>query len=228
MNTLRKKSRAHTLHTQAGFSMVEVLVTLIILMVGLLGLAGLMVQSQRSELESYQRVQAIILLQDMVGRINANRNVAVCYAFTTTPSAGTPYVGTTGANLLTAVPTTCAAVTTATALQTTLLGQDITAWQNLLNGAAETFGGNNAGAMVGARGCVSYDATTVLPQLDPTTGLPNGLFLAGTGIYTVSVAWQGTGDTFAPPASLNCGKNLYGAETRRRVVSQTLRIASLT
>ena len=83
---------------QSGFSMIEVLVTLIILLVGLLGLAGLMVQSQRSEVESYQRVQALILLKDMVGRINANRKVASCYAFTptvlTNPAATGTFLGT--------------------------------------------------------------------------------------------------------------------------------------
>ena len=64
-------------------------IILFILLVGLLGLAGVMISSQRAELESYQRVQGLIILQDIVGRINANRNVAACYAFTTNAAAGT-------------------------------------------------------------------------------------------------------------------------------------------
>lgn len=197
--------------------MIEVLVSLVILMVGLLGLAGLMVQSQRSEMESYQRVQALVLLQDMVGRINANRNVASCYNFTTAIASGTPFLGTGAA----AIPT-CG---TGTALQNTRAVSDMTAWDLLLKGAAETTGGSNAGAMVGARGCVSYNSTAA-----PAAGGPlldtNGVQLAGTGVYTVEVVWQGTSDTFSPVA-LNCGKTLYGAETRRRVVDLTFRIASI-
>lgn len=198
--------------TQTGFSMIEVLVTLIILLIGLLGLAGVMIQSQRSEMESYQRVQGLILLQDIVGRINANRKVASCYAFTTDTSAGTPYLGT----LATAAPAAC---TTGTTAQNTQVSTDLTAWNDLLNGAAETSGGN-VGAMIGARGCISYDNTTLLN--DTTTGAP----ITGTGIYTVAVAWQGMGNTFA--ATPNCAQGKYGTnDASRRVVSLTFRTASL-
>ena len=61
------------LKKQKGSSLIEVLVTLVILMIGLLGLVGLLVQSQRSQVESYQRVQALVLLEDMASRINTNR-----------------------------------------------------------------------------------------------------------------------------------------------------------
>lgn len=206
---------------ESGVSMVEVLVALIILMVGLLGLAGLMVQGQRSELESYQRVQALTLLQDMYGRINANRNVAQCYAFTTT-SDTTPYLGSTGTGIL-SLPRSC---TLGTLAQQTQFNNDLTAWNQLLQGAGETSSGNNVGAMIGARGCISYDSATELPELSPSTGLPTGSVLTGTGVYTLSVAWQGLGDTFAP-VGLNCAKNAYGAETLRRVVSLTFRMAAL-
>jgi len=209
MNAWRNSPRA-----QAGSSIIEVLVTLIILLVGLLGLAGLMVQGQRSEMESYQRVQALILLQDMAGRINANRAVAFaapqCYAYTNATN-GTPYLGT-GSTLVPA----CA---TGTALQNLQAVQDMTAWDTTLKGAAETSGGSNVGAMVGARGCVSYAAATEL--LDSL-----GAAIVGTGIYTLSVAWQGLGNTFAP-VGLKCGQNLYGNEAQRRVVSLTFRIGSI-
>ena len=52
-----------------GFSMIEVLVALLIIVLELLGLAGLQVRMQQAEFESYQRAQAVILLQDMVERI---------------------------------------------------------------------------------------------------------------------------------------------------------------
>lgn len=208
-------SARHNILRQSGSSMIEVLITLVILMIGLLGLAGVMSQGQRSEMESYQRVQALMLLQDMAGRINANRAVASCYAFTTA-ATGTPYVGVTGAGILTPIPPACAA---GSAAQNALAQQDISDWSTSLNGAAEKLGGGNIGAMVGARGCVSYDAATALTD-------SVGATIAGTGIYTIAVAWQGLGSTFAP-AGLKCGQNLYGNEAQRRVVSLTLRIGSI-
>jgi len=191
-----------TLRHQTGISMIEVLVTLVILLVGLLGLAGMMMQSQRAETESYQRVQATMLLQDMVSRINTNRKVASCYVITTTTN-GTPYLG----NGTTLTTPTC---TAGTAEQNALAIQDMKDWTALLQGAAESSDGNNVGAMLGARGCISVDATT--------------------GTYLVSIAWQGTGTTAAPPANWVCATGLYGSETlgQRRVVAATLKIGALT
>src|SRR5438034_8842517 len=68
------------LNVAQGFSMLEVLVTLVILLIGLLGLAGVMAHATTAEMESYQRVQAIMLAQDMVDRINANRKYIDCYS----------------------------------------------------------------------------------------------------------------------------------------------------
>ncbi len=52
------------------------------------------------------------------------------------------------------------------------------------NGSCSSDSGSNCvGAMIGARGCIVYDATTELTD-STGTGLP------GTGIYTVSIAWQ--------------------------------------
>ena len=187
---------------QCGFGMIEVLVTLVILMLGLLGLAGTMTQSQRSEMESYQRVQALILLQDMADRLNANRKVASCYAFTTDATSGTPYLGTQSS----ITTPTC---TAGTAAQQATAIQDMQAWSSLLQGAAEVSSSNdNVGAMAGARGCVTYDSTS--------------------DSYQVSIAWQGVGKTAAPPATWTCGKGLYGDEKQRRVVSVTLKIGNLS
>lgn len=63
----------------AGFSLIEVLVTILILMVGLLGLAGLQGRAVTSQMEAYQRSQALILMKDMADRINANRKNAASY-----------------------------------------------------------------------------------------------------------------------------------------------------
>lgn len=185
----------------SGVSIVEVLVTLVILSLGLLGIAALMAQSLRASMESYQRAQALILMQDMAVRIAANRSVAACYAFTTNTATGTPFLGTGSSS-----PPQCTAGSLA---QQTRANRDLSDWDNLLKGVAEktASGGSNVGAMVGARGCVS---------------------LVATNTYMVSVVWQGVGSTHAPPSSLSCGINLYGTETQRRVISITLQIPILS
>ena len=177
----------------AGFSLIEVMVALVILLVGLLGMAALQARASTAELESYQRVQALILMQDITDRMNANRKVAECYV--TSSYVGTGYAST----------PTCSS---GSATQQALAVADISAWNDLLQGSAESKGGANVGAMIGARGCVSYDA--------------------GTAQYTITVVWQGKTATVAPPAGLPCGANLYGADTLRRAVSVIVSIANLT
>jgi len=117
---------------QRGTSLLEVLVTIVILAIGLLGLAGLQTRLQSSEIEAYQRSQALILLNDMASRIATNRSNAEAY-ITTSPLG---------------VGNTCP---TGTSTQLIDAGQ----WCSALQGAAETLGANNnVGAMVGGRGCV--------------------------------------------------------------------------
>jgi len=216
--------------SQSGFSMIEVLVSLIILMVGLLGLAGLMAQSQRAQVDSYQRVQALILAKDMVSRINANRSTATnntsCYAFTTNPATGSPYVG----DGIAAAPAPCAAGTGVTPAQAAQANRDIAEWHDLLLGATEVvnIGGvtRNAGGMVGARGCVSYNSTAAQDQGGPLLDF-NGIVIPGTGVYTVEVTWQGDTNGFLP-VGLNCAKGTYGTQdAKRRDLSLTFRIGSL-
>jgi len=196
---------------QSGMSMIEVLVSLLLIVVGLLGLVGLQVRMQQAEFESYQRAQALVLMNDMVDRIHAHHITASCFAFSNLN--GTGWVGT-GSSVTPA----CAVSNANDNNQAVLIMQE---WQSLLLGAAEQKPGSvNVGAMLGARGCVYYDPASAL--LDPT-----GAALPGTGLYTVAVAWQGTVATFAP--TVNCANGQYssGDETRRRLVSTTFRLAEL-
>lgn len=122
----------------SGFSMIEVLVTIVILMIGLLGLAGLQARALTSQMESYQRAQALVLMKDMADRIDANRQNVASYLTTGLSPA---WLGTGDAQ-----PASCAGLT----------GQplDFCEWSNALKGAAEQQSGNNVGAMIGARGCI--------------------------------------------------------------------------
>ncbi len=127
---------ARTFARQRGASMIEVLVTMVIIAFGLLGLAGLQVRLQVSEMESYQRSQALLLLNDMANRIATNRNNPAAYATT----AANPL----GAGMT--CPTTIA----------TVVQRDLGEWCNALQGAGETMdaGATRVSAMVGGRGCV--------------------------------------------------------------------------
>ncbi len=224
MSTVRR-----ALSEQSGFGMIEVLVTVFILLVGLLGLAGVLVQSQRSELESYQRAQALLLAQDMAARINMNRNAAQCYAFTP-PATGGAWLGTGATFVLNPLPNCTTAVSTTVGIlpaMNTQFQQDVQDWNTLLLGAGEAANGNAVGAIINARGCISYDPNTVLPELDPATSLPDGNFKQGSGIFTVTVAWQGMSDSMSPP-NLNCAQNQYlPSDARRRAVSYQFRLGSM-
>lgn len=137
--------RSHNMlgNKQHGVTMIEVLVTIVIVTIGLLGLAGLQARIQSAELESYQRVQAIILLQDMVDRLTANRKEAVSYKDKTTGAGSTVASATNG------------------------FQRDLYEWHNALLGASETDsgGGVKLGAMIGARGCITGPAAgTAMPH----------------------------------------------------------------
>lgn len=189
--------------SQAGFTLLEVLVSLVILVFGLLGLIGMQAYTQVATFESYQRGQALILVQDMADRLATNRAAAGCYAITTNTVT---YVGVNG----TVAPVCTAGVgTTATRAIATA---DLLAWDNALKGASEQAGGQKVGAIVGARGCVTYDPAT--------------------NSYRVAVSWQGMAPTVAPtagdPNALCASGANYGGENQRREISVIVRIAVLT
>jgi len=191
---------------QAGYLMIEVLITMFILAVGLLGVVGLQARAEQAETDSYQRTQALILAQDMADRISANRTVA----FDTTTS---PYVVPTTAALGTGSAKDCSAPATTADI-------DLCAWSNALIGAAESYGGtcdtsaastrgaNCAGTLLNARGCITSPATHV---------------------YLIQVVWQGMTPGYAPPGSVLCGANDYNAiDDYRRAVTTVVQIGDIT
>lgn len=124
---------------QRGTTMIEVLVTIVILAFGLLGLVGLQTRLQLSEMEAYQRSQALILVEDLANRIATNRNDAASYVTAADDPLGTNH--------------TCSYTSASTRQE-----QDSCEWSSALQGAAETIGTGAAaarvGALVGGRGCV--------------------------------------------------------------------------
>lgn len=121
------------LQLQAGASLIEVLVSMVIVAFGVLGFVGLQVQTTVSQVEAYQRAQALILVNDIAQRMKLNRTGAAAYV---------------GTNIGTSDPGTCTTATTAAA-------KDICEWSNLIRGETEKLGTTPVGAMLGARGCIT-------------------------------------------------------------------------
>lgn len=95
------------------------------------------------------------------------------------------------------------------AAQQSIANTDLAEWNDLLQGNSEQIGSAKVGAMVGARGCVRQ-----ISAADQT--------------YRITVAWQGMGETVTAPAANLCGKDLYGDEKLRRIVSAVIRIGDLS
>lgn len=131
-------SRIHPARRERGASLIEVMVTVVIIVLGLLGLAGLHARLQTSEMESYQRSQALLLLNDMSSRMSINRAGVAAYAL------AAPTAAPLGAGMV--CPVTVG----------TLTQRDVSEWCAALQGAAETTGAgaNRVGAMIGGRGCI--------------------------------------------------------------------------
>ncbi len=175
---------------QQGTTLVEILVTIVILSFGLLGIAIFQAKTQISSVESYQRAQAVVLLEDMQARMAGHEGTAAS-AYVIEGSVGT------GDETV-----DCAALAAGAA-------RDKCEWSQALRGASETTGASgtltNVGAMIGARGCITQVQAA-------QTGAS-----CRHGIYLVTIAWQGLHPTKAP--SQSCGLNQYGAETYRRAIS---------
>ena len=155
-----------SIHRQRGTTLIEALVTLLVVAFGLFGLVGLQARMQASEMESYQRSQALILLNDMASRIAINRRTAASYV-TSAPL---------GAD---------AACPTATGTRQQV---DAKEWCDALQGAAEVSGGSKLGTVIGGRGCVEdmgnneYLVTVAWQGLGPISAPPAGV-ACGKGQY---------------------------------------------
>lgn len=150
--------------------MLEALITIVILAFGILGLAGLQAKMQAAEMESYQRSQALVLLDDMAYRLSANRSDAANYV--TGSAAGTGD----------AEPADCSAKAVGKS-------RDMCEWSNGLKGRVETVGAAAVGSMIDGRGCIeavagadppSYRVIVVWQGLTPTV-VPG--FDCGQGLY---------------------------------------------
>jgi type IV pilus assembly protein PilV len=183
--------------SERGTSLVEVLVTMVVVAVGLLGLAAFQSKAQVGNIESFQRAQAAVLLQDMQSRIE--NNIGNAAAYVTDSPLGT------GDTL----KEDCSTYTAGAE-------RDRCEWSQALKGAAEASGTTKVGAMIGARGCVA--------QVQVENRAPG---VCQPAVYLVSVSWQGMHPTKAPAQACGKDSTPGADDTYRRVVSARVSAALL-
>jgi type IV pilus assembly protein PilV len=178
---------------ERGAALLEVMVSILITSFGLLALAGLQTKMNAALLESYQRAQALILLEDMTQRIQANQGLSANYIAATLGTGD-------------GLPVDCSGLATRALI-------DRCEWSNALKGAAEVNadGSKNLGAMIGARGCVE--------QLQAANA---AMGVCQPAILRVSVAWQGINATVAPAVSCGANLYGADDSLRKAVSSRVI------
>ena len=131
---------------QSGFSFIEVMIAFFILATGLIGTVAMQAVAKRNSFDATQRAQALSMANDIIDRIRANTTVAASYNGNDYGAgnigAPNPRCNTAGANC--------------TAAQIAL--NDRFEWDQRLIGTDVTQGANNTGGIVGAVGCVRFNA----------------------------------------------------------------------
>ncbi len=175
-----------------GSALLEVLITIVILAFGLLGVAALQSRIYVMEFESYQRAQAVVILNDIAERISANTESAAAY--TAAATAAAPLGGT-------------SALVSCTSMTDT--ARDICELGNLLKGSAEKNNGAGVGGMNRAIACItSFTAPSVLSRCQ-------------SGVQ-IDIVWQGRSPTIVPAATCGTagGSPLYTTtDAFRRAIS---------
>lgn len=142
---------------ERGGALIEALIAMLIVAFGVLGFVGMQARTAVSSLEGYQRMQALVLVNDIAQRIHMNRAAASSYASATLID---PYTYTDPC------PTAPGR------------DRDMCEWAALLRGAAEKEGGNSVGAIAGARACItdlganSYLVAVVWQGVQASGGTP--------------------------------------------------------
>lgn len=146
---------------QAGFSLIEVLVTLLVLSIGLLGLAGLQGRSLINSNESYHRSTVTNLSNDIINRMTANRVSALNAGYHTNTAGG-----------LSIEAVDCDTATGCSAGD--LIGHDLFSWDADLNAQLES-----------GQGLVCLDSTPNDNDASPNDGRCDTI----GPVYAIKIWW---------------------------------------
>jgi len=189
---------------QNGMLMIEVLVTILIVSLGLLGIAAMFARSHLVSDEAYQRYQATEIAHQLSEQLTANQSEASLRetsTYVTGLSAPMPGHGYTS--------TMCSPCTSAQ-----LAVRDLSIFHDSLIGTQKTKSGNNASALLDARGCVEYLGPKLGDPIDPEDP-PR---------YRISVVWQGRGLAGTTVNPTLCANGIYSDARLRRVISLEVQI----
>ncbi len=178
----------------AGFSLIEVLISLLVISVGLLSIASLQLLSKRSNYDAAQRTSAAHLADDLLSRLRSNPSALIDYL------PAQPL----GNASLDAPATICTEGVVCTAAE--LAAYDLWQWEQELDGMQTTVDGGAAGGLMSPIACVTGPA------------------FGGNGNYSVAIAWRGLTEATNPfTADCGEGSGNYGDgdEYRRVLVVRT-------
>jgi type IV pilus assembly protein PilV len=195
----------NSLRDQAGFSLIEVLITIFVVGVGLLSIAGLQVYSKQSNFDAVQRTTAAALAQDIIERMRANPTMTTAYVTNAT-------TGISEINPVSLSADCGNGSTVCTPAQT--VQYDLYKWSQALFGAAEVASdGTNAGGLASATGCITAF----------TSGSACGLYvtIAWRGVNPLSGTDTRTGNQYLCGSTNPNYTGSSGLPLRRLIVVQT-------
>lgn len=145
----------------SGATLIESLIAIVILSIGFLSIGLLQLQSKHLNLQAIHRSVASQLAHEVIERMR-NNNTAL-----------SNYLSTVGGQTISSEPNPdCSS--SQPCLRQQLAAHDLWQWEQMLDGASETSGGQNRGGLFLPTACI--------------TGPAGG----GAGTYTVSIAWRGS------------------------------------
>lgn len=175
--------------SSAGFTLVEVMVTIFVVAVGLLGAAAMQAASKKAAFDAIQRSNATVLAQEIIERMRGNTAALDTYQKAATEMKTPPP----------AVDCSPGKVCT----PTQIANFDIYQWWLGLNGDGETFGTGTsaAGGLRNPTACIQRSATAS----NPATLLPGcrvAVVIAWRGLTTQSSAALGSTDPLNNPCGV--------------------------
>ena len=160
------KSMNSHIAKEKGMTFIEVLIALVIIVTGILGAVAMQATAKKGSFDALQRSLASALAQDMLERMRSNDALPANGILNT-------YVGTYGAADPGVAPVPACNAPGALCTSAQMVATDVYQWAQLLRGANVTSGGQNAGGLSNAVGCITENNNAV----------------------TVTISWQGRTST---------------------------------
>lgn len=176
---------------QNGVGLIDVMIAILIFSFGMLAIAVLQNISKQSIFEAMQRTNAALHASDLFQRMRMNS-----YIGTDSPNPPLAYYVDTSMEMNYGSLTGTAIECVSTDTFCLLAEQDLTTWQNMINGATETKVSGDVGGLVTPTACL--------------TGPGGGV----SGEYTLTIVWRGqTKLTNQNASTCGSGTGLYDEAT---------------